>query len=120
MPRIHLLLATCGLLAACAESPTAPAAVEQSPSTIATAREPGTLVRCTASGTALSGYSVTVEWKRVRVLNVSVITENGTITTSLSRLRRNGSVTFTPDSEPLGFRLDDGQETLAQGGCSAA
>lgn len=106
------------LLAACGEAATAPedfASASARP--LPELREQGATVSCVAVNTP-GAYSATVSWARVKVLNVSITTENGTLTTPLPRAKRKGTVTFAPTSETLGFRLDDGVQTIASGGCA--
>ena len=120
MRRPILLLSGVLLVGACGETPTAPGPVSSAPTGLAAqAREQGISVTCVAVNTP-GAYSATVSWARVKVLNVSITTENGTITTPLARPKRKGTVNFAPTSETLGFRIDDGVQTIAQGGCSPA
>jgi hypothetical protein len=107
------------LLGACADPSTAPSGAQGIAPALATiAAEQGSTFTCAATATT-AGYSVTIEWTRALVRNVSLTTEDGTTTTALDHPRRRGSVTFTPSAQPLGYRLDDGKQTLAQGGCAA-
>lgn len=106
------------LLAACGDATTAPedlASVSARP--VPELGEQSATISCVAVNTP-GAYSATVSWARVKVLNVSITTENGTLTTPLPRPKRKGTVTFAPTSETLGFRLDDGVQTIASGGCA--
>jgi hypothetical protein len=117
-PLAQLLL----LLGACTDgaSVLAPADDPSAAASIAPTAAPEASVTCIAASTT-SGYSVTVNWDRMRVRIVSVITEIGTFATELARPMRRGSANFTLSSseEPLGFRLEDGKTIVAQGGCAA-
>ena len=110
------------LLGACTDGPSvlAPADDPMSSASVAPTAAPEATITCVAASTT-AGYSVTVSWDRVRVRIVAVTTENGTVATELTRPMRRGSVNFTlsSSSEPLGFRLEDGKTTVAQGGCAA-
>ena len=118
MLRVRHLLPLAFLLGACSEPATAPDGSEHAPVSLAT-REP--FIRCTASGTAISGYTMLIEWKQIPVLKVSILTDDDrTTTTTLNRPRKNGSVGFAPSAQPIGFRVEDGQQVLAQGGCTPA
>jgi hypothetical protein len=98
----------------------APADDPAAAASVAPTAAPEASVTCIAASTT-SGYSVTVNWDRLRVRIVSVVTEIGTFATELARPMRRGSVLFTLSSsaEPLGFRLEDGKTIVAQGGCAA-
>ena len=118
MRRLALLVSGVLIVGACGETPTEPESMGPAATgRAAQAREQGASVTCVAVNTP-GAYSATVSWARAKVLNVSITTENGILTTPLPRPKRKGSVAFTPTSETLGFRIDDGVQTIAQGGCS--
>ena len=89
------------LLAACADSTTAPFTDSTLTPAGPLAFERGATITCSASSTT-GGWSETVQWDH------------------LDHLRRKGSVSFFTTVQPLGFVLDNGKTTIARGGCAAA
>jgi len=114
MPISRSILPALLVLAACADPATAPGnATDFAPAL----REQAVDISCVTRA-ELGGYSALVRWSGVRVRSVAVTDEDQSYSESLRHPQRTGTVTINTTSPALGFSLDDGRKTVAQGGCS--